>query len=130
MGKKSFKLGFTALFRSYVRRSQGGCLPMDPVFPTTVSVEAPPHSERPAAAARQGSLSPSPAVVRPISPMYDRSRPLSEILMETPTGFGDEDDEDEVDFPGFGGGRPLSSFKPPVTVPPPPPPKPSQVIHP
>ena len=109
-----------------MRRSQGGCLPMDPVFPTTVSVEAPPHSERPAAA-RQGSLSPSPAVARPISPMYDRSRPLSEILMETPTGFGDEDDEDEVDFAGFGGGRPLSSFKPPVTVPPPPPPKPSQV---
>ena len=23
---------------------------------------------------------------RPISPMYDRSRPLSEILMATPTG--------------------------------------------
>ena len=100
---------------------------MEPVFPTTVTVEGS-HSRRPV---RPGSLSPqpptSPAAVRPISPMYDRSRPLSEILMETPTGFGDDDDDD-VDFGGFGvGGRLLSSFKPAVAVPPPPPPKPTQV---
>ena len=65
------------------------------------------------------------------SPRYDRSRPLSEILMETPTGFGDDDEgdnDDNVDFGGGGNGggaRLLSSFKP-TMVPPPPPPKPTQ----
>ena len=113
--------------RHSVRRSRGGCLPMEPVFPSAVAFEgAQPRPGRP------GSLSPQPPpspAVRPISPMYDRSRPLSEILMETPTGFGDEDGEgdDEVDFGGFGNGRLLSSFKPAVAVPPPPPPKPTQV---
>ena len=74
-------------------------------------------------------------VGRPISPMYDRSRPLSEILMATPTGFGNDDGEgDDAEFVDFvdsggggSGGRLLSSFKPAVVVPPPPPPKPTQV---
>ena len=107
---------------------------MDPVFPSTVAVEG--QGPRPGWSAgrleRPGSLSPQPPsspAVRPVSPMYDRSRPLSQILMETPTGFGD-DEEDDVDFGGGGGGsRLLSSFKPAVAVavPPPPPPKPTQV---
>ena len=49
--------------------------------------------------------------------------------METPTGFGDDDEgdnDDNVDFGGGNGGaRLLSSFKP-TMVPPPPPPKPTQ----
>ena len=102
---------------------------MEPVFPSAVAVAFEGAQPRPG---RPGSLSPQPPpspAVRPISPMYDRSRPLSEILMETPTGFGDEDGEgdDDVDFGGFGNGRLLSSFKPAVAVPPPPPPKPTQV---
>ena len=98
---------------------------MEPVFPT-VTVESSLPSRPPA------SLTAS-------SPMYDRTRPVSEILLSCPPPPPDEDDLDEaaagvddVDetdhwsppAPQLQSSSPqLTSFKP---IPPPPPPKPTQ----
>lgn len=97
-----------------MRHSRGGCLPMEPVFPT-VTIEQP----------DEGSLSLSPPPLERVggemrppstSPFYDRSRPISEIVIRSPTTSGIN--EDEPDWPGFGR---MSSFKPA-----PPPPKPTR----